>query len=263
MKYLNRTGVLGLALMLASAPPVAFAGPAGRSNAPAVDQDNTWASGKTQTFSGPVVMTGTVTIPAASITAVEIATDGVGAAEIAAGAVGTSEIATDGVAAAEIAADAVGTSEIATDGVGTAEIASGAVLTDEIGADTIAAGDIAAGGVATSEILDATILQADVSRVFGTGTAPGVSSCGTSPPAAVGSDMAFSFTMGTADPTACTLSFATTFTNTPSCFVQTSDIAFPSSITAASATAITVTVTATGDSSSKVFYVGCIGRDAD
>ena len=233
MKYLNHTGMLGLALMLASAPPVAFAGPAGRSRAPATDQDNTWASGKTQTFSGPVVMTGTVTIPAASITA------------------------------AEIAPDAVGTSEIATDGVGTAEIASGAVLTDEIGTDTIAAGDIAAGGVATSEILDATILQADVSRVFGTGTAPGVSACGTSPPAAVGSDMAFSFTMGTGDPTACTLTFASTFTNTPSCFVQTSDIAFPASITAASATAITVTVSATGDSSSKVFYVGCIGRDAD
>lgn len=233
MKYLNRISILGLALMLANAPPVAFAGPAGRSRAPATDQDNTWASGKTQTFSGPVVMTGTVTIPAASITA------------------------------AEIAPDAVGTSEIATDGVGTAEIASGAVLTDEIGTDTIAAVDIAAGGVATSEILDATILQADVSRVFGTGAAPSVSACGTSPPAAVGSDMAFSFTLGTADPTACTLTFASTFTNTPSCFVQTSDIAFPSSITAASATAITVTVTATGDSSSKVFYVGCIGRDAD
>ncbi len=171
----------------------------------------------------------------------------------------------------ELQADAVGLAEMAAGTAGNLITydASGnpaAVATGTAGHTLISGGAGVAPTfttLASTGITDATIAQADVSRVFGTGTAPSVSACGTSPPAAVGSDMAFSFTLGTGDPTACTLTFASTFTNTPSCFVQTSDIAFPSSITAASATAITVTVSATGDSSSKVFYVGCIGRDAD
>ncbi len=50
--------------------------------------------------------------------------------------------------------------------------------------------------------------------------APVVSSCGTAPSVAAGSDSAGDVTMGTISPTTCTLTFAAAYTNVPHCFVS-------------------------------------------
>lgn len=75
------------------------------------------------------------------------------------------------------------------------------------------------------------------------GSAPVLSSCGTSP-AISGTDIAGTVTMGTASPTGCTITFATTYGSAPDCTVT-----WQSQITsrayAISATAITLTQTAT------------------
>ena len=115
---------------------------------------------------------GTDALAAAAITAAEIATDAVAAAEIAADAVTASEIATDAVAAAEILADAVGSSEIAadavtaseiaTDAVGSAEILADAVTAAEIATDAVAAAEIAADAVTASEIATDAVAAAEI-----------------------------------------------------------------------------------------------------
>lgn len=56
------------------------------------------------------------------------------------------------------------------------------------------------------------------SKVYYTGTAPTLSSCGTSP-TITGNDERFTITMGTGGATSCTVTFASAFTNTPVCSV--------------------------------------------
>lgn len=83
---------------------------------------------------------------------------------------------------------------------------------------------------------------------------PVITSCGTSP-AVTGADMAGSVTVGTASPTACTITFSAAFSATPFCVVGSNPqlAAFSWTI---STTAIVVTQTAT--SSNKITWV-CMG----
>jgi hypothetical protein len=92
--------------------------------------DNDLEVDGTSIFTGAVTFSAGTDLGTGTISATELATDSVDAAEIVAGAVGTAEIATDGVEAAEIAAGAVATSELATGAVGNADV--GAVLMDKI-----------------------------------------------------------------------------------------------------------------------------------
>ena len=97
------------------------------------------------------------------------------------------------------------------------------------------------------------------SHVISSGTVPSVSSCGTSPSMDGNStDFAGTINTGSASPTACTLTFANPFANTPVCVVsddlQTSEV----SVTSRSTTAITMTMSA-ALSSHTIFYI-CVGQ---
>lgn len=97
------------------------------------------------------------------------------------------------------------------------------------------------------------------SHVISSGTTPSVSSCGTSPSMDPNStDFAGTINTGSASPTACTLTFAFPFANTPVCVVsddlQTSEPA----VTSRSASAITMTLGASL-SSGHIFYI-CVGQ---
>jgi len=74
---------------------------------------------------------------------------------------------------------------------------------------------------------------------------PAISACGTRP-AVVGNDNAFTVTVGTGKTSACTIAFATPWTNTPVCVITlVGDIGVMTAwISAASTTAITVTTSA-------------------
>lgn len=78
------------------------------------------------------------------------------------------------------------------------------------------------------------------------GTAPAVSSCGTTPSAVTGNDTAGRLTTGTAAPTACTLTFATAFASNPKCLANASVGGVPQAVapTAISTTAVTFTFAA-------------------
>ena len=87
----------------------------------------------------------------------------------------------------------------------------------------------------------------------GVGTAPALTSCGTSPSIA-GSDVAGVVTTGSGA-TTCTLTFAATYTTAPSCFfLPTGTATMP--VYTVSATAITVTT----DIASTVYNYGCVGH---
>lgn len=85
---------------------------------------------------------------------------------------------------------------------------------------------------------------------------PVLSSCGTSP-AVAGTDTAMRVTTGTGTPAACTITFSTAFTSTPSCVVS-SQTAYATTTPAftVSTTAISLTQAA-GDS--RIYNIHCIG----
>lgn len=95
-----------------------------------------------------------------------------------------------------------------------------------------------------------------VGKMLAAGTAPTLSSCGTSP-AIVGDAKAGEVTMGTGSPTGCTITFATAYGSAPYCVVTWQATPLASQSYTVSASAITLTQTAT--SSNKVNYV-CWGR---
>jgi hypothetical protein len=101
---------------------------------------------------------------------------------------------------------------------------------------------------------DGTLGTATVTgHIKGTGTAPALTSCGTSP-AIAGSDLAGVVTTGSAA-TTCTITFAATYTTAPSCFfLPTGTATMP--VYTVSATAITVTT----DIASTVYNYGCVGH---
>ena len=88
-----------------------------------------------------------------------------------------------------------------------------------------------------------------------TGATPALSSCGTSPSIS-GTDIAGGVTMGTATPTGCTITFATTYASAPYCLVTwQSNLASMQYTVTASA----ITLVQTGTSSNKVNYI-CRGQ---
>lgn len=92
-----------------------------------------------------------------------------------------------------------------------------------------------------------------VGHLRGTGTAPTLSTCGTSP-AIAGSDVAGVVTTGSAA-TTCTITFAATYTTAPACFfLPTGTATMP--VYTVSATAITVAT----DIASTVYSYGCVGH---
>lgn len=96
-------------------------------------------------------------------------------------------------------------------------------------------------------------------HLLGGGSAPTVSSCGTSP-SITGTDTAGTVTMGTAAPTACTLTFAVAFTNSPICVANVSAASVPMAIapTTISTSAVTFTAAAAATSGNLTYH--CIGR---
>jgi hypothetical protein len=117
-----------------------------------------------------------------------------------------------------------------------------------------------------STIADSTFgdSTADVMRINSTikdgSTAPTLSTCGAGSPSVTGGTNAFRITAGTGGITACTATFATTKTATPTCIALIEDVAEEVYISAISATAITITArTGTTDISSNIIDVMCMG----
>lgn len=108
------------------------------------------------------------------------------------------------------------------------------------------------GGLGFTEIVNGNFnLTMDTAgHLRNVGAAPTPSGCGTSPSVS-GTDIAGTVTMGTASPTGCTITFATTYVSAPDCVVtwQTNLASMQYTIAAA---AITLVQTAT--SSNKVNY---------
>jgi hypothetical protein len=86
-----------------------------------------------------------------------------------------------------------------------------------------------------------------------TGTAPALSSCGTSP-SIVGNDMVGRVTVGTSASTTCALTFNVAFTNAPICFAQDETSAVTVRATTVSTTAVTFTASASMTASDKLSY---------
>lgn len=92
-------------------------------------------------------------------------------------------------------------------------------------------------------------------HVLGNGSAPSVSTCGTTP-SIVGTDMAGKVTIGTGVVTSCTLTFATAWGNAPSCFANDES----TSLLVSTATTTTVlTITSATTMATNVIAYGCLG----
>ena len=87
------------------------------------------------------------------------------------------------------------------------------------------------------------------------GSAPTISSCGTSP-AITGGDQAGTVTTGTGSPTACTITFATSYAAAPNCVVV--DQSAIANLTSYSVSATAITLATAAASSQKIAYV-CSG----
>ena len=92
----------------------------------------------------------------------------------------------------------------------------------------------------------------NIPHIAATGTAPTLTSCGTSP-AISGGDLAGTVTMGTGAPTGCIITFATAYSTAPHCVVSWRATPLATQSYAVSTTAITLTQVAT--SSNIVDYV--------
>jgi hypothetical protein len=109
------------------------------------------------------------------------------------------------------------------------------------------------GTTGTDAFVVATSTQAAVFGIdndghrFSSGPAPALSSCGTTP-SIVGSDSGGTVTAGTGSPTACTLTFAKAYRNTPYCNVNTGANTASSSVTSISTTAVTFSIVPTVNS---------------
>jgi hypothetical protein len=115
----------------------------------------------------------------------------------------------------------------------------------------LSVGSSAFGGALTTEI------KATTGHILAVaGGTPVLSSCGTGSPTVTGTDAAGHYTTG-GTATTCTLTFATTYTNTPNCIVTAQGTATEPTYTV-SATAITVTV----DIANTTYSYICIGAPA-
>lgn len=90
----------------------------------------------------------------------------------------------------------------------------------------------------------------------GSGTAPALTTCGTTP-AIIGTDVAGTVTMGTGSPTGCVITFNVAYVTAPHCVVTWIATPLASQSYATSATAITLTQTGT---SSNVVKYACFAQ---
>jgi hypothetical protein len=94
-------------------------------------------------------------------------------------------------------------------------------------------------------------------HIGASGTAPTLSSCGTSPTLATGaSDMAGTINVGSGTVTACTLTFGTAFTNAPTCVMNDDSTAVTGDVSSISTTAVTFSFSVS-IGSGHIYYV-CI-----
>lgn len=100
--------------------------------------------------------------------------------------------------------------------------------------------------------VEATTTAGTNGHVLFTGSAPTLSLCGTSPTVTNGTDNGGVVTLGTGTVNACTLTFATAFTNTPACNVDSNSNVGQPWVSAVSTTAVTFTMPYTG--ASKLYY---------
>lgn len=113
-------------------------------------------------------------------------------------------------------------------------------------------------GTGTTARAVATRLKVKDGHVISSGTTPTLSSCGNGGPSVVGTDTAGKITTGTASPASCTLTFAKTYVNAPSCVVaDDSSVAAVEVVTTTSTMVLTVT---TGASSAVYSYI-CVGTE--
>lgn len=90
------------------------------------------------------------------------------------------------------------------------------------------------------------------------GNAPTLSACGTGPSAVTGTDVGGSFTMGSGNPTSCTLTFSAPWKNPPSCIANNQTTGTAVRVSALTTTGFTVTLAA-GESGDVMNYL-CVGR---
>ena len=149
-------------------------------------------------------------------------------------------------------------------GVNGAVVASGFALppngntTGDVGLARASAGllDIGSGNV-TSCATVANCRDLRVRHLGASGTAPTLSSCGTSPTLATGaSDMAGTINVGSGTVTACTLTFGTAFTNAPTCVMNDDSTAVTGDVSSISTTAVTFSFSVS-IGSGHIYYV-CI-----
>lgn len=108
-------------------------------------------------------------------------------------------------------------------------------------------------GIGTSSPLATTTVNGHIQ--FG-GNKPSLSSCGTAP-FVVGNDVVGRITVGTGVTTACTLTFASTWTNPPACFVLSKSTT--NAITSVSTITTSLTIGFTADADSDDFSYFCAG----
>lgn len=92
-------------------------------------------------------------------------------------------------------------------------------------------------------------------HVINGGTAPAVSSCGTSP-SITGGDTAGKVTIGTGTPSSCTVTFDTAYSNAPSCTISGDD---NTNAYGATTTTTALTITSNSEMSGDVIMYQCIG----
>lgn len=130
-------------------------------------------------------------------------------------------------------------------------------ITNNHAAKWITNGVIGDGGLGFTALVNGnfTSILDTAGHIRDTGSSPTLGTCGTSP-AISGTDIAGVVTMGTASPTGCVITFATTYASAPYCVVTwQTNIATMQYTVSASA----ITLTQTGTNSNKVNYI-CRGQ---
>jgi peptidoglycan hydrolase-like protein with peptidoglycan-binding domain len=133
-------------------------------------------------------------------------------------------------------------------GNGSSAIATSSNLSWDTSTNRLTALNMNITGTATTSTLSTT-------NVVTTGSAPTISTCGTSP-SVVGNNMAGTVTIGSGIVTACTVTFASSFSATPTCVVTTSSGSISVGVTSLSSSAFTAGFSATLGSG-KLYYI-CI-----
>jgi hypothetical protein len=140
-------------------------------------------------------------------------------------------------------------------GAGVLNVAATTAATSKTTGSLINRGGLGnSGALYTDSLISSTYMEAGT-KLRATGSAPALTSCGTSP-TIEGSDLSGTVTMGTGSPTGCVITFNAAYANAPRCSV-TWRVNIASMQYAVSTTAITLTQT--GTSSNVVDYI-CTAR---